>query len=49
MTTAFLANLLYLMVLKKNQSYIVSALIYSSPVFMFLIAWLFLKEKNHSL
>ena len=43
--TAFLANLLYLFVLKDNDSYIVAALIYSSPVFTFLIAYLFLKEK----
>ena len=40
-----LANLLYLLVLKDNDSYIVAALVYSSPVFTFLIAYLFLKEK----
>lgn len=44
-TTVFLANVLYYNVLKKHDSYIISALIYSSPIFTLLLAYLFLKEK----
>ena len=36
----FVTNMLYLYVLKKHSSYIISALIYSAPVFTMLIAWL---------
>jgi len=43
--TAFLANMIYFYILKNNDSYIVSALIYSSPVFTLIFAYLFLKEK----
>jgi drug/metabolite transporter (DMT)-like permease len=42
--TAFVANILYFYVLKKYDSYIISALIYSSPIFTLLLAFLFLKE-----
>jgi drug/metabolite transporter (DMT)-like permease len=42
---AFLANLLYYNVLRDHESYIVSALIFSSPVFTLLLAYLFLNEK----
>jgi drug/metabolite transporter (DMT)-like permease len=44
-TTVFLANILYYNVLKKHDSYIISALIYSSPIFTLLLAYLFLQEK----
>jgi len=42
---AFLANLLYYNVLRDHESYIVSALIFSSPVFTLLLGYLFLQEK----
>lgn len=41
----FLANLLYIYILKDNESYVVGTLIYSSPVFTLLIAILLLKER----
>ena len=43
--TTFLTSVLYYVVLKKHSSSIVSALIYSAPVFTFVIAYLFLKER----
>jgi drug/metabolite transporter (DMT)-like permease len=43
--TAFLANLLYLYILKDTKSYIVSALIYCSPIFTLLLAYFYLKEQ----
>lgn len=43
--SAFIANLIYFYILKNNESYIVSALIYSSPVFTLILAYFFLKEK----
>ena len=43
--TVFVANLIYFYILSKNDSYIVSALIYASPVFTFFLAICFLKEK----
>lgn len=43
--TVFLANILYYNVLKNHESSIISALIYSSPVFTLIIAYLFLKER----
>jgi len=43
--TVFLANVLYYNVLKNHESSIISALIYSSPVFTLIIAYLFLKER----
>lgn len=41
----FLSNLIYYYILQKHDSYIISALIYSSPFFTFILAYLFLKEK----
>lgn len=41
----FIANMLYFYMLKHHPSHIVSALIYSSPVFTLLIAYLFLREQ----
>ena len=41
----FLANLLYIYILKDNESYVVGALINSGPVFTLLIAILLLKER----
>jgi drug/metabolite transporter (DMT)-like permease len=43
--TAFLANLLYLYVLKDNPSYVVSALICSSPAFTALLAYAVVRER----
>jgi drug/metabolite transporter (DMT)-like permease len=43
--TAFLANLLYFYILKDHASYVTSALIYSSPFFTLVIAYLFLQNK----
>lgn len=40
----FIANLVYLFVLKDYKSYIVSALIYCSPFFTLALSYLFLKE-----
>lgn len=41
----FLTNILYFMVLKRYESHIVSALIYSSPVFTLILAVLLLRER----
>ena len=43
--TVFLTNVLYYNILKIHESTIISALIYSSPVFTLIIAYLFLKER----
>ena len=43
--TVFIANIIYYYVLKDHESSIISALIYSSPVFTLIIAYLFLKER----
>lgn len=43
--TAFIANLIYFNILKSHASYITAVLIYSSPLFTTLIAYMFLKEK----
>jgi drug/metabolite transporter (DMT)-like permease len=43
--TMFLANVIYLYILKDHESSIISALIYSSPVFTLIIAYLFLNER----
>lgn len=45
MFAGFVANLLYFRVIKQNASYVVSALIFSSPFFTLLLSYLFLKEK----
>jgi uncharacterized membrane protein len=42
--SAFVANLLFLYVLTDHSSYMTTALVYSSPVFTVLFAWLVLKE-----
>ena len=42
--TAFIANILYFTVLAKNKSFVISALVYTSPIFTLVLAWLFLKE-----
>ena len=43
--SGFIGNMLYLYVLKDHNTSIISALIYSSPVFTLIISYLFLKEK----
>jgi uncharacterized membrane protein len=43
--TGFIANLIYLYVLREEQSYIISALIFASPIFTLFVAALFLKEE----
>jgi drug/metabolite transporter (DMT)-like permease len=43
--TGFLANVLYLYVLKDHESSLISALVFSSPLFTLLIARTFMKEK----
>ena len=43
--TVFLTNMMYYYILKNHESSIVSALIYSSPVFTLILAYLFLKER----
>jgi uncharacterized membrane protein len=43
--TVFLTNVIYLSVLKNHDSSIISALIYSCPVFTLLISYFFLKER----
>ena len=40
----FGANLIYLYALRQEKSHIISALIYSSPAFSLIFAYLFLKE-----
>ena len=41
----FLANILYLLVLKNNAASIMSALVFSAPFFTLICGWLFFKEK----
>lgn len=41
----FVTNVLYFMVLKRYESHIVSALIYSSPVFTLVLAYFILHER----
>lgn len=43
--TAFIANLIYFYILKDHDSYVIAALIYSSPVFTLILAYYLLKEK----
>jgi drug/metabolite transporter (DMT)-like permease len=45
MITGFFASLIYFHILKKHESYVIAALIYSSPVFTLLISYFVLKEK----
>ena len=42
---AFVANLVYLLALKRHKSAVVSALIYSAPVFTVVLAAVFLRER----
>ena len=42
--SGFVANLIYLFVLKKHKSYLVSALIYAAPAFTLLLSYFLLKE-----
>lgn len=42
---SFVAKILYLHVLKKKESYVVSALVFSAPFFTAILAVLLLKEK----
>lgn len=42
--SGFLANYLYFKAIQHNSSYIVSALIFSSPMFTFILAYFLLKE-----
>jgi uncharacterized membrane protein len=42
---AFFANYLYYHILKDHESYIISALIFSSPIFTLLLSYFVLKEK----
>lgn len=41
----FLTNIIYFSILKKYDSHIISALIYSSPVFTLIMAYLLLQER----
>jgi len=43
--TVFMANIIYYYILKDHESSLISALIYSSPVFTLIFAYLFLKER----
>lgn len=43
-TTTFFANYLYFKIISKNASYLVSSLIFISPLFTLLLSYLFLKE-----
>lgn len=43
--SGFLANYLYFKAIQHSSSYVVSALIFSSPMFTFVLAYWFLKEE----
>jgi uncharacterized membrane protein len=43
--TIFLANMIYFYILKDHESSIISALIYTCPVFTVFLSYLFLKER----
>ena len=43
--TAYMANIIYYYILKDHESSIISALIYSSPVFTLIISYLFFEER----
>lgn len=45
---AFLVDLLFYYILKDNDSHMVCVLIYTSPIFTFLFAYMFLNETIHS-
>ena len=44
----FLANLLYYYILKSHESSLVSALVFSSPIFTLAVAYFFMKEQLNS-
>ena len=46
---AFFGNVLYFNILKNHDSSIISALIYSCPMFTLIIAYLFLKERINTI
>ena len=46
---SFAATLLYYYVLKDHESSLISALVYSSPIFTLIVAYLFLKERLTSI
>lgn len=43
-SVSFLANFLYFKIISKNASYLVSSLIFTSPLFTLILSYLFLKE-----
>ena len=45
----FMGNVLYFTILKNHESSIISALIYSSPIFTLIIAYIFLKERINTI
>jgi drug/metabolite transporter (DMT)-like permease len=45
LVAGFLANLLYYYILKSHESSLVSALVFSSPIFTLIIAHFFMKEE----
>jgi len=46
---AFFGNVLYFSILKNHESSIISALIFSSPIFTLIFAYLFLKERINTI
>jgi uncharacterized membrane protein len=46
--TGFVVNILYYTILQKHESYIIAALIYSSPVFTMIFLYLFMKYSLNS-
>jgi drug/metabolite transporter (DMT)-like permease len=44
-TTVFLTNLIFYSILQKNETSIITALVYSAPFFTLIIAYLILKER----
>ena len=45
----FMANVLYYTILKNHESSLISALIYSSPIFTLILAYIFLKERINTI
>ena len=45
----FISNLVYYYLVKHNKSALVSALVYSSPVFTLILAYIFIQEKVNML
>ena len=46
---AFFGNILYFNILKNHDSSIISALIYSCPMFTLIVAYLFFKERINTI